>query len=158
MECAADDARSAATLTAFDPRVGDPDNGRVLRPTGRFTSLLLSAAVLISTSGLAPLHLHEFDGADSHAILHSHFAAHHVGSHDTDKPEVEAADHVIWLETSSLNVLPFQFVSGAAVLVRVLEPVVLSRSWAVIAVAVNAPAHGPPRSAVSLRAPPPLPV
>lgn len=115
---------------------------------------MLSFAVLISTSGLAPLHVHELDGADSHAILHSHFAAHHIGSHDSDRPEIEAADHVIWLETSSLNVLPFQFVSCAAVLVRVLEPVILSRSWTVIAVAGNAPAHGPPRSAVSLRAPP----
>jgi hypothetical protein len=130
----------------------------VSRSTGRFASLVLSAAVLISTSGLAPLHVHEFDGADSHAILHSHFAAHHIGSHDADKPEIEAADHVIWLETSSQNVLPFQFVGCAAVLVRVLEPVVLSRSWAVIAVVGNAPAHGPPRSAISLRAPPPLPV
>ena len=135
-----------------------PHNGRVSRSTGRFASLVLSAAVLISTSGLAPLHVHESDGAESHAVLHSHFAAHHIESHDTDQPEIEAADHVIWLETSSLNVLPFQFVSCAAVLVRVLEPVVLSRSWAVIAVAGIAPAHGPPRSSVSLRAPPFLPV
>jgi hypothetical protein len=126
----------------------------VLRATGRFASLLLSAAVLISTSGLAPLHVHEFDGADSHAILHSHFAAHHGRSHDADKPEFEAADHVIWLEAWSLNVLPFQSVSCAAVLSRVLEPVVLTRSWAVIAVAGHAPAHGPPRSAAALRAPP----
>ena len=130
----------------------------MLRSAGRFASLVLSAAVLISTSGLAPLHVHEFDGADSRAILHSHFAAHHGRSHDAGKPEIEAADHVIWLETSSLNVLPFQFVGCPAVLVRVLEPVSLTRSWAVIAVAGNAPAHGPPRSAVSLRAPPSLPV
>jgi hypothetical protein len=131
---------------------------RVLRALERLSSVVLSAAVLVTTSGLAPLHVHEFDDEHSHAVLHSHFDAHHAQPHDTDTPEIEAIDHVIWLENASLNILPFQFGPCSAVLARAWEPVIPSRSWAVVAVAGSAPAHGPPRSIVSLRAPPFLPV
>jgi hypothetical protein len=116
---------------------------------------LVAASFLISASGLAPLHAHESAATHSHAVLHSHFEPHHHVAHHADgEREIEAGDHVVWLETVAVHALPFQFHVPSAVLTRVPDLVARSRCWSVIAFDDSAPPHGPPRAGASLRAPP----
>jgi hypothetical protein len=106
---------------------------------------------------MAPLHAHESAATHSHAVVHSHFEPHHhVAHHDDGAPEIEAGDHVVWLEVAAVPALPFQFDAPSAVLTRVPHLVTRSRCWSVIAFDDGAPPHGPPRDGASLRAPPAL--
>lgn len=118
---------------------------------------LLAASFLVSASGLAPLHAHESAATRSPTVVHSHFEPHHHVAHHADgEPEIEAGDHVVWLEMAAVHALPFQLDAPSVVLTCVTHLVTRSRCWSVIAFDDGAPPHGPPRAGVSLRAPPAL--
>jgi len=130
----------------------------VFRGVARATVPLLVVPFLVFGSGLAPMHVHESDISHSPALAHSHFEPHHPAAHHDDgKPEIEHGEHVIWLDMAVVHALPFQLDSPAAVLTRVADAVTRARHWSVITFEDSAPPHGPPRSSVSLRAPPTFP-
>jgi len=132
-------------------------NGEVRRAVARFAALVAVGPVLLSGSGLAPLHAHESDSGHAHALVHSHFEPHHA-AHDSGSPEIEPGEHVVWLNNPFLHAVPYQFHVVAEALTVVVDVVTHPRSWSVIAFDEAAPPHGPPRSSTSLRAPPYLPV
>ena len=129
----------------------------VFRRVARTTVPFLVVPFLIFGSGLAPMHAHESDMSHSPPIIHSHFEPHHPAHHD-DQSEIEHDEHVVWLDMAVVQALPFQLDSPAAVLIRVPDRLTRARCWSVITFDDSAPPHGPPRSSVSLRAPPTLPV
>jgi hypothetical protein len=113
---------------------------------------------LLFAMAFAPAHAHESDHHHTQVVLHSHFEPHHLTAHETDSPEVEAGEHVIWLTTVAIHAIPFQLDLHCASSSGVGERDLSSESWATTLFNDSAPPHGPPGRPSSPRAPPFLPV
>jgi hypothetical protein len=129
----------------------------VIGPVARATAGLIVAPFLLVASALAPTHVHEPGPGHDHdrAVAHSHFAPHHVESHDPDDIEIEQdAEHVVWLDSSILHESPYKAASAPPSMPVAYETVVVEAHWSVTPFDDAAPVHGPPKSAALFRGPP----
>jgi hypothetical protein len=134
-------------------------NGRVFRPLDRVVAAVVVVPFLALTSALLPVHAHEHEGGHSHVLVHSHFAPHVEPLHDHHGSEIEAApDRVLWLASVTLHAVPYQADTPSALIVSEFDIAAMAATWSVAVFDDAAPPHGPPRSSLSLRAPPTLPV
>lgn len=109
-------------------------------------------------STMPPEHVHEADSDHPHAIVHRHGEAHAVdaggggaGSARFDHNE----ERVVWLSNATLACTIYRVDVLWADAGRPLETLRDAASWIATASYDAAPAHGPPRASLSLRAPPP---
>lgn len=130
-------------------RNGVTDNPLVSRVVGAATRLVVALALLIAPM-LAPEHVHETDAHHHDAIVHRHIAMH-------DHDGATIGDHdgaVVWL--TEIGALAKAAESAAPV--TQISPFTLAPPTARGDVRhQNTPeaAHGPPRTALVPRAPPP---
>ena len=105
----------------------------------------------LAVSGLIPPeHVHEADADHPQAIAHRHFAAH-----DHDGAEVSHGEGaVIWFDSVAIEHARFPTTVAIAILPATFEAVPATAQTMVLLTLDAAPPHGPPRSTVSLRAPP----
>ena len=111
--------------------------------------LFLAAAIALSVVP-APEHLHRPDDRHGPAIAHRHFDSHGHG-----RGTVADDDDVVWLRAAAVVQAVNHFPQPAAV--EIAEPSGLApivASWYPRRISEAPPPHGPPRTAVSLRAPP----
>jgi hypothetical protein len=138
--------------------IGDGNN-RPLPCVQRLTARLLLAPVVALLWGLAPEHAHR--GLDHHApdVVHSHFGPHALSAHTHGTGATVGAtdddDDVVWLDGATLHQAIYQLnipltVPAAFVAVDPTRP-----TWFPNTQDVSAPAHGPPRTSLSFRGPPP---
>jgi len=127
----------------------------VFRPVARVTSALVIAPFVLFGSALAPVHAHEPQSGHSHAVLHSHFAPHHLESHDAECAEwEEGAEHIVWLDTTLVQQTAYELDPGPLLAAATFETIPPDSSWSPITFDDAAPVHGPPRRVCSLRGPP----
>jgi hypothetical protein len=135
----------------------------VIRPVARAAALLVVAPFLTFVSALATEHVHEPEpGHDhEHAVVHTHFAPHHVEVPATEhRPPAADQDldhddeHVVWLASSTLHESPYHVHYLVAAVAVSSKAVPIERDWSVTPFDDAAPLHGPPRQP-SLRGPPP---
>ena len=139
----------------FDaPFPGDHNHRNVRRSVGRVVLSLILVPYL-GLAGLAPEHVHEADADHPRSAMHRHLQAHSATSHDSDHAQLADDDeHVVWLDGVVLYRSTHQFVAPAALPTSRFElvPPRAERAWPPDY--DTAPPHGPPRSCLSLRAPP----
>jgi hypothetical protein len=134
-----------------------------LRSLHRITARLLLAPVLALGWGLAPAHVHQAAAHDDdhhdEAVAHRHLAPHERDHEDHDAAEVaESSDAgVVWLDETPVPLMAYQLRVPPAAPAAVVEPVYEKPFWHPGSQYDAAPAHGPPRSAVTFRGPPLLP-
>jgi hypothetical protein len=130
-------------------------NGVVCRAVARGASALVIAPFLLAGSALAPPHAHEQATGHSHAFVHSHFAPHHVESHEPEGAEFEpGTEHVVWLENAILHQPSFQTYAPPPLIASTLDAIAVGSSWSPTPFDDVAPVHGPPRPHPSFRGPP----
>jgi len=116
------------------------------------------APFLTFASALVPAHVHEPEPGDhhEHAVAHSHFAPHHLETHEAaEGPEFDHDDaHVVWLDSAILHESVHQAATIPPAVPISYDTVQPERSWAVTPFDDAAPVHGPPRAAVRYRGPP----
>lgn len=128
-----------------------------VRPVLRRAVVALVVAPYVALSAaVAPEHVHEADAEHPHSAIHRHVQAHVAGSHDSDHAQLADDDgHVVWLDSGAfVYQFSFQFwVPALSPAERFdLVPGLVDR---VVRPDYDAaPAHGPPRTAPSLRGPP----
>jgi len=121
-------------------------------------SLIL--APYVAVSGALPRdHVHEADLDHHHAAVHRHLRVHDQARPDHDHTRLAEDDaHVVWLEGAAVGQAAYQLPGpalAASVTVQLGSPATV---WTAGFDYSAAPAHGPPRTPASLRAPPtPLP-
>jgi hypothetical protein len=121
----------------------------------RGASAIVIAPFLVVVSALAPLHAHEQATEHSHAFVHSHFAPHHLESHEAEDSEFEqGSERVVWLENAILHQPSFETDAPPPLISRTLDAIPLSSSWSPTPFDDVAPVHGPPRRHPSFRGPP----
>ena len=105
----------------------------------------------LAVSGLVPPeHIHEADADHPHAVAHRHFAAH-----DHDATELSGGDgRVVWLDSVPVEQARFPTTVAIALLPATFEVVRPTAPTIAVSTLDAAPPHGPPRSTLSLRAPP----
>ena len=110
----------------------------------------LALAPWLAVSGLIPPeHVHEADADHPQAIAHRHFAAH-----DHDGAEVSHSEGaVIWFDSVAIEHARLPAIVAIAVLSAGFGAVPTVPTMVVLTLDA-APPHGPPRSTLSLRAPP----
>jgi hypothetical protein len=126
----------------------------------RATAIGVLAPFLTFASALAPTHVHEPEpGEHEHAVAHSHFAPHHLETHEAaEGPELDHADgHVVWLDSAILHESVHQAATIPPAVPVSYDAVQPDRGWAVTPFDDAAPVHGPPKAAVLYRGPPLLP-
>ena len=119
-------------------------------------SLILAPCVAFSAI-LAPEHVHEAEHDHPHSTVHRHTQAHGIETHHHDHDDAKLNDddgHVVWLDNVTLQQAPFQFAAPVAPPEARFELVSLVAGWHAKPDYSVAPLHGPPRSSLSLRAPP----
>jgi hypothetical protein len=128
----------------------------------RAAAWLVVAPFLTFTAALAPQHVHEPGPGHEHehAVAHSHFAPHHLETHDhldlAEAPELDHGDEsIVWLDSSTLHESLYKTapIPPAIPISFALVPVV--EHWSVTPFDDAAPVHGPPRPASPFRGPPP---
>jgi hypothetical protein len=142
----------------FDATGSANHNGDVFRAVLRLTAGIVVLPFWLFASAVVPLHAHEGDADHSHVVVHSHFAPHHSIAHQPEESEVEAGEHIVWLDASIIDGATFHLDTPAVGLTRVKQPLPAYRWWPTFTFDDGAPAHGPPRFVIALRAPPVLPV
>jgi hypothetical protein len=135
------------------------NNATVIRPEARATALLLVAPFLTFASALAPQHVHGLGGGHDHghAVAHSHFQPHEMGIlQGKDVTEVERdIEHVVWLDGSILHEALYHAAPDPPAIPFSDEIVVAELHWSATAFDEAAPPHGPPKTVLRFRGPPP---
>jgi len=142
----------------FDATGSANHNGDVFRAVLRLTAGIVVLPFWLFASAVVPLHAPEVDADHSHVIVHSHFAAHHSIAHQPEESEVEAGEHIVWLDASIIHGAAFHLDAPAVGLTHVKQLAPAYRWWRTATFDDGAPAHGPPRFVIALRAPPAPPV
>jgi hypothetical protein len=141
----------------FDAVRACRDNGAVFRSIARAAAALVIAPFLLSGSALAPLHVHEPGAGHSHALVHSHFEAHHFEPDQPEGPEFEQDEaRVVWLDNAVLHQTAYHVDPGLPVVAADLTNIPDVPSWSSTPSDDEAPAHGPPRRHPPFRGPPPF--
>ena len=118
---------------------------------------LILAPYLALSAMVAPEHVHEPDADHPHSAIHRHQQPHTVGSHDDDHGQLADDDeHVVWLDSVALHEPGYQLPVQALLPFERFELVAALVEWMAPPDYNAAPPHGPPRPALSLRAPPSL--
>jgi hypothetical protein len=127
-----------------------------MRSLWRSAVALGTAPWLVLSSAVAPQHIHEADLRHSNAVVHRH-VAQHDDDHDHDGAEIEhGAGRVFWLGDVGIGQSAYELAVAESIDAAHLQTNLFPRSWIVTATLDGAPSHGPPRSCLSLRAPPSL--
>lgn len=121
----------------------------------RAVACLTLAPWVAFSPAFAPEHLHEADDDHAHAIAHQHFDSHDPLDHGSTVDHHEG--RVIWFDQFTAVQTTHAFPLLQAVLTRTFDGVAIIETWVVTSHEDAAPPHGPPRSTLSLRAPPLLP-
>ena len=137
----------------FDESPGATHNLNVLRQLRVAIVGLSLVPGLAFSAVLPPEHRHSADAHHPHATVHQHFAPH-----DDDDVDLSADGHghITWFDgvvahpTSSPSFAPILAV------ITHLDTSRLPSRWVAVEAIETAPAHGPPRQSLSLRAPPAL--
>ena len=117
-------------------------------------SLTLAAYIALSVM-VAPEHVHESDADHPRSAVHRHLQVHVVESHDRDHAQLaQDEEHVVWLDSVALHQPVYHVSASAAPAAEPFEPTPLVSDWVAGRHYNAARAHGPPRSCLSLRAPP----
>jgi hypothetical protein len=105
----------------------------------------------LAVSGLIPPeHVHEPDADHPHAVAHRHFSPH-----DHDATEVSHGEgRVVWFDSVAVEHARFPTTVAIALLPATFDVPATAPTMVVLTLDA-APPHGPPRSTISLRAPPP---
>ena len=105
----------------------------------------------LAVSGLIPPeHVHEADADHPQAVAHRHFAAH-----DHDGAEVSHGEGgVIWFDSVAVEHARLPTIVAIAVLSAAFGGAPAAAPTMAVLTLDAAPPHGPPRSTLSLRAPP----
>jgi hypothetical protein len=105
----------------------------------------------LAVSGVVPPeHVHEPDAHHPSAVAHRHFEAH-----DHDGTEVSHGEgQVVWFDSVAVEHARFPTTVAIALLPTTFEAVPVTAPTMAVLTLDAAPPHGPPRSTVSLRAPP----
>jgi hypothetical protein len=134
----------------------------VIHPVARATAWLVVAPFLTFTAALAQQHVHEPEPGHEHehAVAHSHFAPHHLETHDhldlADAPDLDHGDEsIVWLDSSTLHEATYRVSPAPPAIPVSYEPIGIVRHWSVTPFDDAAPVHGPPRPAAPFRGPPP---
>jgi len=107
----------------------------------------------LAVSGLVPPeHVHEPDADHPHAVAHRHFAAH---DHDATEVSHDDEGRVIWFDSVAAEHARLPRTVAIAILPGTFEAVPATAPTLVLLTLDAAPPHGPPRSTISPRAPPP---
>jgi hypothetical protein len=142
----------------FDEVGACRDNDAVFRSIARVATVLVIAPFLLAGSALAPLHVHEPGAGHSHALVHSHFEAHHFESDQPEGPEFEQDEaRVVWLANTVLHQTTYHLDPGLPLIAADLANIPDVPSWSSTPSDDVAPAHGPPRRHPSFRGPPSFP-
>jgi hypothetical protein len=126
---------------------------------GRAVALFLVAPFLTFASALAPQHVHGPGGGHDHghAVVHSHFRPHEMGVlQGEDVTEVEPdIGRVVWLDGSITYEALYHAAPAPPAIPFSYEIVPAELHWSAIAFDEAAPPHGPPKTVLRFRGPPP---
>ena len=135
----------------------DDNQPHVTFSFGRAVASLVLAPCIALSAIVAPAHLHEADDDHTHAAVHRHLQPHSGAAHDDDHAQLADDDgHVVWLDEVALRESGFQIEAPALPPAPRFELVRDLAAWASPPDYDSAPPHGPPRTDLSLRAPPAL--
>ena len=130
----------------------------VVRRAARAAAWLVVGPLLTFASALAPQHVHE-PGAGhdhGHAVAHSHFGPHDLDVHHDDVTEIEHdIEHVVWLDSPILHEAPYRAAPVPLAIPVSYEIVLAEPRWSATTFDAAAPPHGPPRTVLRFRGPPP---
>jgi hypothetical protein len=120
-------------------------------------SLILAPLVALATT-VAPEHVHEADADHPHSTVHRHLQPHTAASPDHDHARLADDDaHVVWLDGAQISSPRFQLAAPLLVPVDRFEAAPSFVEWIARPDYETPPPHGPPKSTLTLRAPPRFP-
>lgn len=123
--------------------------------TWRAIAGLILAPYVTLVSTVAPEHVHEGGSDHPQAVAHQHLQTHEIESSHADGPEFDHDDdHVMWLDSVFVFQDSYHTPHPADIPAGRFADAPGTHTWIAIGQDVAAPAHGPPRSVLSLRAPP----
>jgi hypothetical protein len=125
-----------------------------VRPSSARVVISLALALYLALPAVAPEHVHEGDADHHHAAVHRHLQPHSLTPDDDHTQLAEDDAHVVWLDTVAVTPSEYRVAMPALATVARFELVPPLIERAAPPDYDTAPPHGPPRTAVSLRAPP----
>ena len=130
----------------------------VLRFHIRVIAVVLVVPVWALLWGFAPEHAHQ-DSSEGHGIVHRHIEPHHDVKATAPHDGAEFADHsdedAVWIDAVGVQEAPIQAPRSALGLVEQFTRPLAGRARFPKRQDHGAPVHGPPRSSLAYRGPPP---
>jgi hypothetical protein len=127
--------------------------------SARFCRTIVALGVLpwlVWSPAIPPQHAHEHDVDHPQAIVHRHAEAHTFDWHHQGAELGESEERVVWLNDVGVIQSTYHIAISWTVSDTLFETIGDSATWIAIATHEEPPPHGPPRSCLSLRAPPPI--